>query len=34
MRYFFNYELPKTSAWLGVVARLDLTCANLPEEAF
>ena len=34
MRYFFNYELPKTSAWLGVVARLDLTCANLPEDAF
>jgi butyryl-CoA dehydrogenase len=34
MRYFFNYELPKIPAWLGVVARLDLTCANLPEEAF
>ncbi len=33
MRYFFNYELPKIPAWLGVVARLDLTCANLPEEA-
>jgi butyryl-CoA dehydrogenase len=34
MRFFFNYELPKIPAWLGVVARLDLTCANLPEEAF
>ena len=34
MRYFFNYELPKTPAWLGVVARQDLTCAQLPEEAF
>ena len=34
MRYFFNYELAKTPAWLGVVARQDLTCAQLPEEAF
>jgi alkylation response protein AidB-like acyl-CoA dehydrogenase len=34
MRYFFNYELPKIPAWLGVVARQDLTCAQLPEEAF
>jgi alkylation response protein AidB-like acyl-CoA dehydrogenase len=33
-RYFFNYELPKIGAWLGVVERCDMTCAELPEEAF
>ncbi|CAN5494299.1 acyl-CoA dehydrogenase [soil metagenome] len=33
-RYFYHYELPKTSAWLGVVASRDLTCADLPEDAF
>jgi hypothetical protein len=34
MTYFFHYELPKIDAWLKVVAERDLTCANLPEEAF
>ena len=33
-RYFFHYELPKTGAWLQVVANRDQTCAALPEEAF
>jgi alkylation response protein AidB-like acyl-CoA dehydrogenase len=33
-RYFFQYELPKTAAWMQVVARQDLTCAQLPDEAF
>ncbi len=33
-RYFFHYELPKTSAWLDVVARRDMTCAQLADEAF
>ena len=34
MRYFFLYELPKIDAWLAVVSARDLTCANLPVEAF
>ena len=34
MRYFYHYELPKTSAWLGVVSSRDPTCADLPEESF
>ncbi len=33
-RYFFHYELPKIGAWLRVVETRDLTCAELPEEAF
>ncbi|MBC7706869.1 MAG: acyl-CoA dehydrogenase [Rhodoferax sp.] len=33
-RYFYHYELPKTGAWLRVVESRDMTCANLPEEAF
>ena len=33
-RYFFNYELPKISAWLQVVKSRDMTCANMEEEAF
>jgi Acetyl-CoA dehydrogenase C-terminal like/Acyl-CoA dehydrogenase, C-terminal domain len=32
--YFYAYELPKIGAWLAVVAARDMTCANLPEEAF
>jgi len=32
--YFFQYELPKIEAWLQVVSSRDMTCANLPEEAF
>ncbi len=34
MQYFYHYELPKIGAWLQVVRRRDMTCANLPEEAF
>ncbi len=34
VRYFYHYELPKIDAWLQVVATRDLTCADLPEEAF
>jgi len=33
-QYFFHYELPKLDAWLQVVSTRDMTCANLPEEAF
>jgi alkylation response protein AidB-like acyl-CoA dehydrogenase len=33
-RYFYHYELPKINAWLKVVEARDLTCADLPEEAF
>ncbi len=33
-RYFYHYELPKVAAWLKVVENRDLTCADLPEEAF
>ena len=33
-RYFFQFELPKIGAWLQVVERRDLTCADFPEEAF
>ncbi|MFD1709207.1 acyl-CoA dehydrogenase [Ottowia sp. GY511] len=32
--YFFAYELPKTEAWLQVVEQRNMTCAQLPEEAF
>jgi len=32
--YFYHYELPKLPAWLQVVERRDMTCAQLPEEAF
>ncbi len=34
MRYFFQYELPKIDAWLAVVSARDMTCANVPVEAF
>lgn len=33
-RYFYHYELPKIEAWLRVAEMRDLTCADLPEEAF
>ena len=33
-QYFFRYELPKISAWYGVVESRDMTCANMPVEAF
>ncbi len=32
--YFFNFELPKIDAWLGVVARRDLTCAQAQADWF
>ncbi|MDO9234593.1 MAG: acyl-CoA dehydrogenase [Aquabacterium sp.] len=32
--YFFNYELPKIDAWLGVVARRDMTCAQAQVDWF
>ncbi len=32
--YFYRYELPKIGAWLQVVSRRDLTCAEMPEDAF
>ncbi|MBC7213638.1 MAG: acyl-CoA dehydrogenase [Burkholderiaceae bacterium] len=34
MQYFYHYELPKIGAWLQVVRQRDMTCVNLPEEAF
>jgi len=34
MRYFYQYELGKIDAWLAPVQRRDMTCAELPEEAF
>jgi len=33
-QYFFRYELPKIPAWLAVVNNQDMTCADLPEDAF
>jgi butyryl-CoA dehydrogenase len=32
--YFYHYELPKVPAWLEVVSRADMLCADLPEAAF
>ena len=32
--YFFRFELPKIDAWLGVVARRDLTCAQAQADWF
>ncbi|WP_298008487.1 acyl-CoA dehydrogenase [uncultured Aquabacterium sp.] len=32
--YFYAYELPKIDAWLGVVARRDLTCARAEADWF
>jgi alkylation response protein AidB-like acyl-CoA dehydrogenase len=34
MRYFFAYELPKTGAWLGVVAAREATCREMRSEWF
>lgn len=34
VRYFYHYELPQITAWLQVVKARDLTCAQLPAEAF
>jgi alkylation response protein AidB-like acyl-CoA dehydrogenase len=33
-RYFFHYELPKINAWLKVAEELDLTCLEMPIDAF
>ena len=33
-RYFFGYELPKIDPWLAVVARQDVTCVEVPDDAF
>jgi butyryl-CoA dehydrogenase len=33
-RYFFNYELPKITAWLAVVQSRDNTCSTFPEDSF
>lgn len=33
-RYFFDYELPRTSAWLTVVAERNPTCRRMQEEWF
>jgi hypothetical protein len=32
--YFFRFELPKIDAWLGVVSRRDLTCAQAEADWF
>jgi alkylation response protein AidB-like acyl-CoA dehydrogenase len=32
--YFFSYELPKIDAWLGVVSRRDMTCAQAQADWF
>ena len=34
LRYFFAYELPKLSAWLGVVARREDVCRTMQEDWF
>ena len=31
--HFYHYELPKIGAWLQVVTRCDLTCAQVEEAA-
>jgi butyryl-CoA dehydrogenase len=33
-RYFFHYELPKTSAWLNVVQARDATCRDMQAGWF
>jgi alkylation response protein AidB-like acyl-CoA dehydrogenase len=33
-QFFYHYELPKITAWLGVVQSRDMTCANFSEGAF
>lgn len=34
LAYFYHYELPKTAAWLRVVGARDMTCAQMPLDAF
>jgi len=33
-RYFFEYELPKIDAWLGVVASCNPTCREMQDDWF
>jgi butyryl-CoA dehydrogenase len=33
-RYFFEYELPKTDAWLNVVETRNSTCREMREDWF
>ena len=33
-RFFFDYELPKVDAWLGVVAACNPTCREMRDEWF
>jgi len=33
-QYFYQYELPKISAWLEPVRNRLMTCAHFPEESF
>ncbi|MDE2594272.1 MAG: acyl-CoA dehydrogenase, partial [Burkholderiales bacterium] len=32
--YFFHFELPRIDAWLGVVSRRDMTCAQAQADWF
>jgi alkylation response protein AidB-like acyl-CoA dehydrogenase len=34
MRYFFDYELPKTAAWLSVVSSRNAVCRGMHEDWF
>jgi len=34
MRYFFDYELPRTDAWLAVVSSRNATCRNMQDAWF
>jgi len=34
MHYFYRYEIGKIGAWLEPVRRRDMTCADMPDEAF
>jgi hypothetical protein len=34
MRYFFHHELPKTDAWLAVVAARAATCREMRDDWF
>jgi alkylation response protein AidB-like acyl-CoA dehydrogenase len=33
-RYFFDYELPRIDAWLGVVASRNATCRDMQDDWF
>ena len=34
MRYFFDYELPRTDAWLVVVSSRNATCRSMQDAWF